>query len=264
MRAVPPEIDDLGRMVGATPRQRTWKVVVPAAMPGLMVGANQVIMLSLNIVIIASMIGAGGLGFEVLGALRRLDFGVGLEAGFAIVALAVVLDRLSQAIAVKLQSRPHRVRDGRSLLARHPYLFGAITLIIGTGLLGLVEASFQSFPVAWRLSTGDFWANIIAWINVNFFTQLEAFKDFLLLNFLIPLKRLVTSLPWLGVTGLLALAGFQLGGWRLALLTGSLSFLIAATGQWEKAMTTVYLCGIAVAGRGPDRHSHRHPRRREA
>jgi glycine betaine/proline transport system permease protein len=246
LQSVPPEIDDLGRMVGATPRQRTWKVIVPAAMPGLMVGANQVIMLSLNIVIIASMIGAGGLGFEVLGALRRLDFGVGLEAGFAIVALAIVLDRLSQAVALKLQSRPHRADSGSPLVARHGYVFGAIVLIVATGVLGFAEPSFQSFPSAWRLSTGDFWAGLIEWINVNFFTQLEAFKDVLLLNLLIPLKRLLTSLPWLGVTGLLALAGWQLGGWRLALLAGALSFFIAATGQWQKAMTTVYLCGVAV------------------
>ena len=56
-------------------------------------------MLSLNMVIIASMIGAGGLGFDVLNALRRLDFGAGLEAGLAIVALAIALDRLSQAVA---------------------------------------------------------------------------------------------------------------------------------------------------------------------
>ena len=229
LRAVPAEIDELGRMVGATPRQRMWRVLVPAAMPGLMVGANQVIMLSLNIVIIASMIGAGGLGFEVLGALRRLDFGVGLEAGFAIVALAIVLDR-----------------RGQPLLARHPYLAGAVALIVVTGLLGLAEAAFQTFPAAGRLSTGDFWADVIAWINGNFFTQLEAFKDFLLLNVLIPVKRLLLSLPWLGVTGVLALAGLQLGGWRLMLLTGCLSVLIAATGQWEKAMTTAYLCGIAV------------------
>ena len=246
LRAVPAQIDELGRMVGATPRQRMWRVLVPAAMPGLMVGANQVIMLSLNIVIIASMIGAGGLGFEVLGALRRLDFGVGLEAGFAIVALAIVLDRLSQAVAVKLQAQTHRDRRGQPLLARHPYLAGAVALIVVTGLLGLAEAAFQTFPAAGRLSTGDFWADVIAWINVNFFTQLEAFKDFLLLNVLIPVKRLLLSLPWLGVTGVLALAGLQLGGWRLMLLTGCLSVLIAATGQWEKAMTTAYLCGIAV------------------
>ena len=121
LRGVPAEIDELGRMVGATPRQRTWKVLIPAATPGLMVGLNQVIMLSLNIVIIASMIGAGGLGFEVLGALRRLDFGVGLEAGFAIVALAVVLDRLSQAVAIKLQIQTHR-RAAHSPVPQAPSL----------------------------------------------------------------------------------------------------------------------------------------------
>jgi glycine betaine/proline transport system permease protein len=245
-RTVPEEIDELGRMVGATPRQRTWKVMIPAAMNGLMVGLNQVIMLSLNIVIIASMIGAGGLGFEVLGALRRLDFGVGLEAGFAIVALAIVLDRLSQAVAVKLQQQTHDDRQGIPLVRRHPYTVAAIALVIVCGLVGVIQAGVQTFPASLRLSTGDFWANIIEWINISFFTQLEAFKDFLLLNVLVPIKRLLTSLPWLGIVGILGLAGLQLGGLRLMLLTSGLSFLVAATGQWEKAMTTVYLCGIAV------------------
>jgi glycine betaine/proline transport system permease protein len=246
LRGVPAEIDELGRMVGATPRQRTWKVLVPAAMPGLMVGLNQVIMLSLNIVIIASMIGAGGLGFEVLGALRRLDFGVGFEAGFAIVALAVVLDRLSQAVAVRLQLQSHHNDSKLPFVRRHPYTVAAVALVLVTGLLGLAQAGFQSFPETLRLSTGDFWADVIAWINVNFFTQLEAFKNFLLINLLVPVKRAMASLPWLGVVLLLGLAGYRLGGWRLALLTAGLSLLIAATGQWEKAMTTVYLCGIAV------------------
>lgn len=206
---------------------------MPAALPDLMVSTkNQVIMLSLNIVIIASMIGAGGLGFEVLGALRRLDFGVGFEAGLAIVALAVVLDRLSQAVATRLQWQPHRPADTRHLIARHPYVFGALALIVVTGLLGLAEPAFQSFPAAGRLST--VWANVIGWINVNFFTQLEALKDFFLLNLLVPTKRLLLSLPWLGVTGLLALAdcNWAAGGWRC--FTGALSFLIAATGQWKK------------------------------
>ena len=68
-------------MIGCTRRQMTWRVLVPSARDSLMVGVNQVIMLSLNMVIIASMIGAGGLGFDVLAALRRLDIGAGLEAG---------------------------------------------------------------------------------------------------------------------------------------------------------------------------------------
>ena len=78
---VPREIVDLGNMTGCTKRQMMWKVLLPSAMPNLMVGVNQVIMLSLNMVIIASMIGAGGLGFDVLASLRRLDIGAGIEAG---------------------------------------------------------------------------------------------------------------------------------------------------------------------------------------
>ena len=101
LRGVPPEIVEFGRMAGCTPRQLTWKVMLPAARAPLMVGVNQVIMLSLNMVIIASMIGAGGLGYDVLAALRRLDIGAGLEAGVAIVLLAIVLDRLSQAFATR-------------------------------------------------------------------------------------------------------------------------------------------------------------------
>ncbi|MEI2805375.1 MAG: ABC transporter permease subunit [Albidovulum sp.] len=68
----------------------------------------------------------------------------------------------------------------------------------------------------------------------------------MLLNILVPFKRFLLGLPWLGVAGLLAVAGWRLGGWRLAALAGALATLIAATGQWEKAMITVYLCGISV------------------
>lgn len=246
LRGLPPEINDLGRMVGATSRQRMWRVLLPVAMPGLMVGVNQVIMLSLNIAIIASMIGAGGIGFEVLSALRRLDFGVGFEAGFCIVALAIVLDRLSQAVARKLQAPRHRAHDERSLLARHPHATAAVVLLIVALVAGYVAPAVQTYPPAWQLSTGDFWARLIAWINVSFFDQLEGIKNAVVLTLLVPFKRFLLDLPWAGVAGLIAFAGFRLGGWKLALLTSGLATLIAATGQWEKAMITVYLCGISV------------------
>ena len=246
LRGVAAEIKDLGNMVGCTHRQMVWRIMVPSAMQSLMVGVNQVIMLSLNMVIIASMIGAGGLGFEVLTALRRLDIGAGVEAGFAIVALAVALDRLSQALARRATSHHHVDRPGSSLVARHPYTFAALALVLMTGLAGLVLPAIQSFPEAMRLTTGDFWNDVVKWININYFDQLEAVKNALLLNVMIPFKRFLTDLPWAGVVGLVALAGWSLGGVRLALLTGVLAFLIAATGQWEKAMVTVYLCGISV------------------
>jgi glycine betaine/proline transport system permease protein len=243
MTRVPGEIRDLGRMIGCTRRQMTWRVMVPSAKEALMVGVNQVIMLSLNMVIIASMIGAGGLGFDVLTALRRLDFGAGLEAGLAIVALAIALDRLSQAFADR---KPAPLPGGTGLIGRHPYLLGALATVVIAGLLGLVLPAVQSYPEGWRLSTGTFWSEVVAWINVNYFDTLEAIKTTLLLNVLIPLKRFLIGLPWLGVVAFLALAGWRLGGARLALLAGGLTVVIASTGLWDEAMTTVYLCGISV------------------
>ena len=245
LRGVPSEVRDLGRMIGCTRRQMTWRVMVPSAQESLMVGVNQVIMLSLNMVIIASMIGAGGLGFDVLAALRRLQIGAGLEAGFAIVALAIALDRLSQAYAWKA-SQPHAETSRTSFAARNPYTLAALALIVVSGVLGLMMPSFQNYPETLTLSTGSFWDEIVKWININFFDTLEAIKNAVLLNILIPFKRFLGDLPWLGVTGILAFAGWRLGGWRLALLIGALTALIAAAGQWEKAMITVYLCGISV------------------
>jgi glycine betaine/proline transport system permease protein len=96
LRSVPAETLELARMTGCSRAQTLWKVELPVAAPRLAIGLNQVVMMTLNMVIIASMIGAGGLGYDVLRALRRLDFGAGFEAGMGIVALAVVLDRLTQ------------------------------------------------------------------------------------------------------------------------------------------------------------------------
>ena len=239
---VPAEVRDLGQMVGCTPRQLLWRVLIPSVSGPLMVGINQVIMLSLNMVIIASMIGAGGLGFEVLNALRRLDFGVGLEAGFAIVALAVALDRLGQAVAV----RGWRGRPRGGVLARHPYVWSALGVIAGTYAAGLVLPWVQTYPAGAQLSTSAFWAAAVAWINITFFDTLEGIKNAAVLWVMIPVKRFLLGLPGLGVVALLGGLGWRLGGWRLALLGVVLPVLIAATGQWEKAMITVYLCGLSA------------------
>lgn len=246
LRAVPTETLELGRMTGCTRRQMTWQILIPSARAGLMVGVNQVIMLSLNMVIIASMIGAGGLGYEVLAALRRLDIGAGLEAGFAIVALAIALDRLSQALATR--TRAHRIpsRARQPIWRRHPYTAAALGMLALTIPAGLATHWLQTYPEAAELSSGTFWDNVLRWINIHFFDQLEAVKNAALLNVLIPFKRLLLSLPWFAVAALIAAAGYSLGGLRLALIVTALTVLIAATGQWEKAMISVYLCGISV------------------
>jgi glycine betaine/proline transport system permease protein len=204
-------------------------------------------MLSLNMVIIASMIGAGGLGHDVLTSLRRLAIGEGLEAGIAITLLAIALDRLSQAFArAAIVGGRRQTKLARGLLGRHPALIVALVFLVGTTLLGFMVPALRTYPDAAQVTTGPFWDDLVQWININFFDQFEAVKTFLLLNLLIPFKRFLLDLPWIAVVAMVTLAGWQLGGYRLALLTAGLAGFIAVTGQWEKAMITVYLCGLSV------------------
>ena len=246
LRGVPGEVVDLGNMLGCTRRQMTWKIMVPSALASIMVGVNQVIMLSLNMVIIASMIGAGGLGFDVLASLRRLDIGASIEAGAAIVVLAIALDRLSQAAARRAPPAKAAAPGEVGLWRRYPYTAFGFAMALATGLIGLVWGVVQSYPESLTITTGGFWGDVVRWINLNFYDQLEGLKTALLLNILIPFKRFLLGLPWLGVVALLGLAGWTLGGLRLALLCVALSLFIAVVGLWPKAMITIYLCGISV------------------
>ncbi|MBK5911983.1 glycine/betaine ABC transporter [Rhodothalassium salexigens] len=110
IRGVDATLVEAARAFGCTPGQLLVKVQLPLALPSIMAGLNQTIMLALSMVVIASMIGAGGLGNEVLAGIQRLDIGRGFEGGAAVVILAIVLDRLSQSVG--------RRRTPRTLLAR--------------------------------------------------------------------------------------------------------------------------------------------------
>lgn len=243
---VPSEIDDFSEMAGCTARQKLWRVLLPSARPTLMIGVNQVIMLALNMVIIASMIGAGGLGYDVLLALRALKVGEAMEAGLAIVALAIALDRLSQAIAHK-QAKGHVQRQAnQSVWRRYPNLSLAIAILVVTTLLGLFVPAFAAVPKAITFTTAPLWKAAVSWVTINFFDVIEAFRVALILNVLNPLRAFCEGFPWLGAVALLGLAGYQFGGLRLAALVAALTAFCAVTGLWEKTMATVYLCGISA------------------
>jgi glycine betaine/proline transport system permease protein len=244
LRGVAEEIREFGVMTGCSRRQLMWRVLVPAAAPGLMVGVNQVIMLSLNMVIIASMIGAGGLGYDVLASLRRLDIGAGLESGIAIVVMAIALDRLSQAFARRARTDEPDASAG--WIIRHRWLSTVAGVIAATTLVGFFVPAVQSYPEALTYTTGPIWARMVEYINVNFFDQFEAAKTFMLSYFLLPVKRFLGGVPWVWGIAAVSLVGWRFGGWRLALLAGLLSLFIAANGLWDKAMVTVYLCGVSV------------------
>lgn len=101
IRQVPAELVEAADAFGSTPSQKLFKLQLPIAMPTIMAGINQTIMLSLSMVVIASMIGAQGVGAYVYRAVTQGNTGVGFEAGLAIVILAIILDRLTQQIIRK-------------------------------------------------------------------------------------------------------------------------------------------------------------------
>jgi glycine betaine/proline transport system permease protein len=107
LRQVPVELTEAGEAFGCSRLQLLFKVQVPMAMPSIMAGVNQTIMMCLSMVIIAAMIGAGGLGGEVLRGIQRMAIGRGFEGGLAVVVTAILLDRLTQGLA--------RLRVGRPL-----------------------------------------------------------------------------------------------------------------------------------------------------
>jgi glycine betaine/proline transport system permease protein len=103
IRQVQPDVVEAAQAFGATPKQVLVKVQLPLALPTILAGINQTIMLALSMVVIAAMIGAGGLGGQVLRGITQLNVGLGFEAGFAIVILAIVLDRITQALGTGRQ-----------------------------------------------------------------------------------------------------------------------------------------------------------------
>ncbi len=108
IRQVDGEIVEASRSFGASPGQQLWSVQVPLALPSIMAGVNQTTMMALSMVVIASMIGAGGLGYQVLQGIQRLEVSRGLMAGLGIVLLAVIFDRIAQAFGRRMQASLHR------------------------------------------------------------------------------------------------------------------------------------------------------------
>ena len=119
IRHVPAENVEAGRAFGCNGAQLLYKVELPLALPSIMAGINQTIMLALSMVVIASMIGAGGLGDPVLAGIQQLRLGTGFQGGLGVVILAIILDRLTQSFGTR--------RRGPGLWAGLARLFGRRT-----------------------------------------------------------------------------------------------------------------------------------------
>lgn len=108
IRGVDKEVVEAGHAAGSSPGRILRQIQLPLARPTIMAGINQVIMLSLSMVVIAGMVGAGGLGGDIVAALNRIDAGLGFEAGIAVVIVAIFLDRVTASFGSNSSRKPSK------------------------------------------------------------------------------------------------------------------------------------------------------------
>jgi glycine betaine/proline transport system permease protein len=250
LKSVPPEVVEAGMMNGCNRLQLLFKVQIPTARRDILVGVNQVIMQCLAMAVIASFIGAKGLGFNLLLALNQLRIGQALELGICIVLIAVVLDKLSLGWANK---QIDYLAD-RSFVERHKYtLIAGGVLIIGIALALLGAAIFQDginylylIPHNKGITTENFWQAGVDWMVENWYRGLQGFNKGLIVNVLVPMKNAYLAMP-VSATFLLVMGvGYIVGGIRSALVVGAFLLFIAATEWWDRALITAYMATFAV------------------
>lgn len=234
---------EAGQMMGCTRWQLLWRVQLPAARSVLLVGLNQGIMQTLAMIVLAALIGASGLGSELLTSLQSLRLGEALEQGIAIVVIAVVLDRYSRAYALK---QPVYVDPGLSWWRRHPYVVLALAFLVTSILLARVFPDLALLTDKHSVTTAPYWNAGIDWINLNLYESVQAFRNFALLEVLIPTRNFFQAIPWITFVALVALLGYRLGGCSVALIAGLLILFPAAIGLWLETMTTLYMIGTAA------------------
>lgn len=243
IRTVPDSVLEAGVMAGCSPRQQLWRVQLPAAHQTLLVGVNQVIMQTLAMAVIASLIGAQGLGHKLLFSLQQLQLGKAIESGVAIVIIAVVLDRLSQAWA---KLAPSHLEQEQVWWRRHWAWLAVTSTLVVVSLLSFLIPELAKLPKSLTITTAPFWDDSIRWISKNLFDYLEFLRDDFTIHVLIPTRNFFLWLPWPLLMGLVGIAAWRIGGLRPALISMGLVLFILLTGFWEPAILTLYLTSLAV------------------
>ncbi len=243
LRKVPEEVVEAGRMGGATPWQLLRSVRIPTARTEILIGVNQVIMQCLAMVVLASFIGMPGLGQKLLQLLQALKIGLSVEIGVTIVLIAVVLDRLSKAWAMRQPAH----RDARlSWARRHPVLAVWLAAVIAAFALSQIFPLLAQVPRREALSIAGPVDALVDWL-IRLVDPLTTWLRWFLITWvLIPLRDAILWLPFPAVLLAIAAAGRAVGGWRSAMVVLAFFGLIALSGWWDRAMITVYMVGFSV------------------
>ena len=239
VQQVPKAAIEAGQMFGATKRQMLSRIQLPLAVPSIVAGINQTVMMALGIVVIATLVGAGGLGQEINQTVRQLSPGRGLVVSLAVVAVAFVLDRVSTALISEPGSTHKRLPRNVIILA--------IAALIAATVIGRI-AGWNEFPISYGTSFADPIDTAVNWFRDTFSFITRPFNDFIVRDVLIRAQNLLNnSLSWQLIVAVAMMLSYFVAGWKMAVTTAVGIMAIGLTGRWTDSVDTLTQTIVAVA-----------------
>ncbi|MEV7072853.1 ABC transporter permease subunit [Streptomyces sp. NPDC093990] len=244
------EVLEAVESLGTTARQRLLTARIPLARKELMLGLNQTIMMALSMAVIASVIGAAGLGDRVYQALASVDVGAALAAGIPIVLLAVVLDRVTGAAGDDSagQGRTGQERAGQGRAGWAYALGGTVVVAVAGRLLGRLD-----WPDAWTLNIAEPVNRAVDWMTAHLYSGVPVvggtadWAGHFTTWVLDPVRNGLQGLPWWSVLLVVATLAWLIGTWRTALTAVLAMAAIGVLGVWTPALDTLSQVLAAVA-----------------
>ena len=250
LKNISPDIVDAGMMSGCNRLQLLFRVQIPTARRDILIGVNQVVMQCLAMTVIASFIGAQGLGSNLMIALNSLRIGSGLEIGLCIVLIAVLLDKLSLAWANKqtdyFADLSFVKRHHFSLICVAIFVAGVVFAYIGGIVFDEDFNYLYIVPHNKGITTAPFWQAAVDWIWDTFFFVLKDFNKFLIVDVLVPMKEAYLAMPVVATFVLVMGTAYILAGLRSALIVAGFLLFIAFSEYWDRALITAYMTSFAV------------------
>ncbi len=243
IREVPVVSTEVGMSFGATPWQLLRKVRLPMARKTILLGVNQVIMMGFGVIVIAALVGTGGLGNGVLKGLQAVKVGKAFVPGMALVFAAIALDRISTGT----RTRPRRESRWPGWLE---FLAGVAVVVVVSVVAKLVGV--HGFPRAFTTDLGPPVDRFAKWFSNEFRRGVpvvggtESFNDVLVRDFLIPLRDFLQQRPWWLVTVAFVAIGWASGGRRVATWCAVCFIGIGSLRVWDLAMDTLSEVLVAV------------------
>jgi glycine betaine/proline transport system permease protein len=232
--------------LGSTRWQLLRKVQLPMAKRVIILGVNQTIMMALSMVVITALIDAPGLGQNIVKALESVDIGRAFDAGVAIVAMAIVLDRLTTGAAHRAEAAHRAGTAGRFPVPRWALALAVAALVGLATVLGRVLTVGQSFPTELGFSFARPVTTATNWVDLHFYHVTNGIKDGLTNWLLNPLQTVLTSSPWWLVLAAVFVTGVLVSGVRAACVAAGALVAIAALGLWQHSMETLTMVLVAI------------------